>query len=518
MLIVKYVVTKIPQDAKNKQRRFQTVALTWAIIRRWDFRPGVSSPSLTSQVLFWFLPMLDLSLIRPEILSKRTSGPTPGRTYFVQTWGCQMNEEDSEQIGLALDGIGLQRVPSLLEADVVVLNTCSVRKKPEDKAFSLLGELVPLKRARPGLVIAVCGCMAQIRADEIKRRAPHVDIVLGTGQITRIADLVQEVARSRVFQKELSLPERKGAVVTEIPKRDISRKPKLKAFVPIQYGCDKFCTFCIVPTTRGRERSRPTEDIVDEVTALAANGTREVTLLGQTVNSYGKNLAEGRVPFSTLLWKLSKVEGLKRIRYTSPYPRDFKEDLVETIRDCPAVMEHVHLPLQSGNNEVLAAMKRLYTRESFLDIVALLRSLAPGIAITTDVIVGFPGETEEQFDDTLTLVRQIRFDGAFTFVYSPRPGTPAAEMDQLPLAIRQQRLLKLAELQTEITCEINAAAVGRTLEVLVEGPSPKDGGKLQGYSRDFKMVHFPGPPGLAGEIVHVEATQGHLWGLSARLL
>jgi tRNA-2-methylthio-N6-dimethylallyladenosine synthase len=257
--------------------------------------------------------------------------------------------------------------------------------------------------------------------------------------------------------------------------------------------------------------------VVEEVTALALNGTREVTLLGQTVNSYGKNLLEGRVPFSALLWKLSDVPGLQRIRYTSPYPRDFRTDLIETIRDCPAVMEHVHLPLQSGNNEVLSRMKRLYTRESFLEIVADLRSTVPGIAISTDIIVGFPEETEEQFLETLSLVEQIRFDGAFMFVYSPRPGTPAADMEQLPLPVRQDRIRRLVEVQTSITCELNAASVGRTLEVLVEGPSPKDASKLQGYSRDFKMVHFEGPSELTGQIVKVLATGGHLWGLSGRL-
>jgi tRNA-2-methylthio-N6-dimethylallyladenosine synthase len=428
-----------------------------------------------------------------------------------------MNEEDSEQIGIALERCGFHRAEAIGDANVVVLNTCSVRKKPEDKAFSLLGELVPLKRSRPDLILAVCGCMAQIRADEIRRRAPHVDIVLGTGQVGRIAELVEQTSKKRAFVKALELPERKGAVVTEIPKRVLGRAPKLKAFVPIQYGCDKFCTFCIVPSTRGRERSRPTQDVVEEVTDLVANGTREVTLLGQTVNSYGKNLAEGRVPFSKLLWRLNDIAGLKRIRYTSPYPRDFKADLIETILDCPTVMEHVHLPLQSGNNNVLSSMKRLYTRESFLEIVAALRSAVPGIAITTDIIVGFPGETDSQFEDTLSLVREVRFDGAYTFVYSPRPGTPASQMEQISLTVRKQRIHELAELQTAITCEINLAAVGRDMEVLVEGPSPKNKDMLQGYSREFKMVHFRGPSDLTGELVAVRATEGHLWGVTGEL-
>jgi tRNA-2-methylthio-N6-dimethylallyladenosine synthase len=428
-----------------------------------------------------------------------------------------MNEEDSEQMGLYLQEIGFEPAVSLMEAQVVLLNTCSVRKKPEDKAFSMLGELAILKRTKPELVIGVCGCMAQIRVDEIRRRAPHVDFVLGTGDIGQVGGLVEEALQKRKFLRRVDLPERKGAVVTDLPQRSVSRRTKLKAFVPIQYGCDKFCTYCIVPSTRGRERSRDADDIVSEVRKLAENGTREVTLLGQTVNSYGKNLLDGKVPFSKLLWMLNEVPGLKRIRYTSPYPRDFKADLIDTIRDCPAVMEHVHLPLQSGDDEVLKAMKRVYTRESFKEIAQSLRRAVRQIAITTDIIVGFPGETEEQFQNTLSLVEELRFDGAFMFIYSPRPGTPAGDMEQLPLAIRRERVNRLIALQNSISCEINRSLIGTTAEVLVEGASPKDAAKLQGYSREFRMVHFEGPADLAGEIVNVEITDSHLWGVSGRL-
>jgi len=462
--------------------------------------------------------MTALSLISADKLSTGARPRATKGTYYVHTWGCQMNEEDSEQIGLSLEGIGYVRADSIQEAEVILLNTCSVRKKPEDKAFSMLGQLVPIKISRPEVIIGVCGCMAQIRAEEIRKRAPHVDFVLGTGQIIEVAALVRKALRERKFRKSLELPERRGAVVTDIPQRNVGRERKLKAFVPIQYGCDKFCTFCIVPTTRGRERSRPTEHIVTEVRSLVANGTREVTLLGQTVNSYGKNLLEGRVPFSELLWKLDQIDGLKRIRYTSPYPRDFTPDLLGTIRDCPSVMEHVHLPLQSGNDEILRAMKRLYSRQSFLQIVQDLRAAAPGISITTDVIVGFPSESEEQFQDTLSMVEQVRFDGAFMFIYSPRPGTPAADMDQLPFALKQERLARLIEVQNAITCEVNSSYVGRRLEVLVEGPSHKDSLKLQGFSREFKMVHFEGPASLIGEVAAVRATASHLWGLSGQLV
>lgn len=455
---------------------------------------------------------------RPATLSLTERPKARRGTYFVQTWGCQMNEEDSEQIGLYLQAIGFEPAKSLLEAQVVLLNTCSVRKKPEDKAFSLLGELGLLKKSKPEMIIGVCGCMAQIRAKEIHQRAPHVDFVLGTGQISQVATLVEEAAQKRKFDMRLELPERKGAVVEDVPQRNVGRKPKLKAFVPIQYGCDKFCTFCIVPTTRGRERSRPTGDILEEVGKLAENGTREITLLGQTVNSYGKNLLEGRVPFSKLLWMLSEIPDLQRIRYTSPYPRDFKADLIETIRDCPKVMEHVHMPLQSGDDEMLKVMRRLYSVEGFLKIVDDLRAAVPNIGITTDVIVGFPGETEEQFQATLDVVRRVRFDGAFMFIYSPRPGTPAADMPQLPYALKQERLSRLVSLQNEISVEINRSLVGSTLEVLVEGASPKNPRMLQGYSREFKMVHFPGSPERAGRLAQVRIIDAHLWGLTGELV
>lgn len=436
----------------------------------------------------------------------------------MHTWGCQMNEEDSEQISLSLENIGFEPASSLHEAQVIILNTCSVRRKPEDKAFSLLGELRPLKQARPEVVIGVCGCMAQSRAADIRRSAPHVDFILGTGDVTLVAGLVEEALQTRRFQKRLDLPERKGAIVTEIPRRETGRVSKLKAFVPIQYGCDKFCTFCIVPTTRGRERSRPTEDILNEVTALASQGTKEITLLGQTVNSYGKNLEEGRVPFSALLTALSEVNGLERIRYTSPYPRDFRADLIEVIAQNPKVMEHVHIPLQSGNNDVLKEMHRLYTRESFLQIISELRRAVPNIGLTTDIIVGFPGETEEQFQDTLSLVEQVRFDGAYMFIYSPRLGTPAADREQLPLHIRKERIDRLIALQQRLTLEVNEARIGQTFEVLVEGPSPKHPGILQGYSREFLMMHFSGPHELVGSLVKVRATGAHPWGLRGELV
>jgi tRNA-2-methylthio-N6-dimethylallyladenosine synthase len=441
----------------------------------------------------------------------------PG-TYFIQTWGCQMNEEDSEQMSLHLQDLGFRPVDSFLEAQVVILNTCSVRKKPEDKAFSMIGELRSLKEGRPDMVIGIAGCMAQARADEVHHRAPYVDFVLGTGDLGLLPGLVSDALQKRRFRKRVELPERKGKVVTDIPQRHLGRAPKLKAFVPIQYGCDKFCTYCIVPQTRGRERSRPTADILEEIRALADQGTKEVTLLGQTVNSYGKNLMEGNVPFSELLWKVADIPGIERIRYTSPYPRDFKRDLIEAIRDNPKVMEHCHMPIQSGNNAMLEAMKRVYTVESFTDLVAELRETVPGISITTDVIVGFPGETELQFEDTMEAFRRLRFDGAYMFAYSIRPGPVAGDRsDQVPESVKKRRLNELIELQNSISTDSNVAKVGTVAEVLVEGVSRKTEKTLQGYSRDFRMVHFVGSENRTGRIAKVKLKEAHQWGLLGEL-
>lgn len=439
--------------------------------------------------------------------------------YTILTWGCQMNEEDSEQMGLYLQERGYEPTDCLDEADLVLLNTCSVRRKPEEKVFSTLGQLRKLKERKPHMVIGVCGCMAQLRAEEIRQRAPHVDMVVGTAHVAQVGALLDEVLQKRRFAMRLELPERKGAIVTDIPERKVDRKPKLKAFVPIQYGCDKFCTFCVVPITRGRERSRPTADIIKEIRLLAERGTKEVILLGQTVNSYGKNLLEGRVPFARLLKLINEIDGIERIRFTSPYPRDFRDDLVEAIATLPKVMEHVHLPLQSGDNTILKAMRRLYTVEEFEAIVHKLRTRIPNIAITTDLIVGFPGETEEQFENTLRVVERIRFDGAFMFAYSPRPGTPAAQMEnQVPQHVKQERLERLIALQNRITCEINAQQVGKVFEVLVEGPSQKDPTKLAGFTREQKMVHFVGERELIGRLVRVRADEAHLWGFYGTLV
>ncbi len=505
--------------------------------------------------------------------AKAYAAPQDGMRYHIMTWGCQMNEEDSEQMALYLEGMGYAPTEQPENADVVLLNTCSVRAKPEEKVWSILGRLRDIKHDRPDLIVGVCGCMAQVESAEIKRRAPHVNMVVGTGSIAAIPDMIRRVKageepeeeRGRRGEEEtdapstldgqrsmldarrstlipisalisrnksqsttltaLQLPARKGAVVSDIPARVVERKPKLKAHVPIMYGCDKFCTFCIVPHTRGRERSRPTVEVLAEIEGLARNGTREITLLGQTVNSYGKNLPEGRVPFAQLLADINAIRGIQRIRFTSPYPRDFTYELIDAIGSLEHVCEHVHLPLQVGDDELLLQMHRGYTVARYREIVAALRARVPNIAITTDIMLGYPGETDAQVANTMQQIEEIRFDSAFMFAYSPRPNTKAAVMDnQVPHKAKMERLNALIERQNAITIEINRSQEGQIFEVLVEGRSHRDTNRLSGYTRGLKMVNFTVPNGgtrsldsLIGKLVPVCALEANLTGFLGEL-
>lgn len=479
----------------------------------------------------------------PDVLTLPETSPAsqqentaPG--YHIMTWGCQMNEEDSEQMSLYLEQSGYRAVESAEQAEVVLLNTCSVRAKPEEKVWSELGRLKDLKKTRPDLIVGVCGCMAQVESDSLKKRAPFVNMIIGTGNIASIPDLIERIkggekeivalepenrqkdTRKTITLTALALPPRKGAIVTDIPARKTERTPKLKAHVPIMYGCDKFCTFCIVPFTRGRERSRPTNEILSEIEGLARGGTKEVTLLGQTVNSYGKNLAEGRVPFALLLEQLNAISGLRRIRFTSPYPRDFTDELIEAIGRLEKVCEHVHLPLQVGDDSLLAEMHRGYDTTQYREIVRKLREQVPGIAITTDVMLGYPGETDEQFWNTMRFVEEMRFDSAYMFAYSPRPNTKAAAReDQLPQSLKLERLAQLIALQNRITTEINQSLLGTVQEVLVEGYSQRDRNKLTGYTRTLRGVHFTlpergtrSPDSLIGKEVPVLLQEAYLTG------
>ncbi|BDI31836.1 tRNA-2-methylthio-N(6)-dimethylallyladenosine synthase [Capsulimonas corticalis] len=439
--------------------------------------------------------------------------------YTVLTWGCQMNEDDSAQMALMLEGQGYTRAERVEDSAVILLNTCSVRAKPERKVYSKLGELRELKVANPDLVIGVCGCMAQKEAPEIRRRAPYVDLVVGTGQIDRIPALVDRVRDERMPVIATDLPDRKDRHDKPTPVRMMGgTEPKLKTFVSISYGCDKFCTFCIVPLTRGKERSRPADEIVMEVERLASLGTQQITLLGQTVNSYGKFLDEP-CSFAHLLERLNAIEGIQRIRYTSPYPKDFNDDVIEAIATLPKVCEQVHMPVQVGDDELLKRMHRGYTLDQYRTIVNKLRAAAPDVALTTDLMLGFPGETHEQFENTMDFVRETRFDSAFMFAYSPREGTKAAVYeDQIPEAVKMERLSALIALQNEITEEINRSQVGNIYEVLVERRSPKDPNKWTGLNRQGKTINFPAGRDLVGQLVQVRAVKAHLWGFTGELL
>ena len=436
---------------------------------------------------------------------------TADRKFIIFTWGCQMNEEDAEQIASLLMQMGYSPTANQEEADLAVLVTCSVRAKPEQKAKSKLGQLRLVKQNNPHMIVGVCGCMAQKEGNELRKHRPYLDFVVGTASISRIPELISEIERKRAFRSALDLP-RTHADACRVPPRTTRQGSSIKSFVPVMYGCDNFCAYCVVPYVRGKERSREVADIVREVTDLARTGRKEATLLGQNVNSYGATLTEP-VDFADLLRAVNDVDGIDRIRFTTSHPKDLSDRLIEAMRDLPKVCEHMHLAVQSGDDDVLARMNRKYTSEHIRQRVAALREAIPDIAITTDFLVGFPGETEEQFANTLRLAEGIRFDSAFMFAFNAMPPTAAARMEgQLPTAVKNARLGRLIKLQNAITCEINDASVGNTYEVLVEGISPKNPTRLTGLTRGNKTVNFPASPDLIGGTVCVRATEGHLYG------
>ncbi|MDQ3913723.1 MAG: tRNA (N6-isopentenyl adenosine(37)-C2)-methylthiotransferase MiaB [Actinomycetota bacterium] len=423
-------------------------------------------------------------------------------TYYIRTFGCQMNEHDSERMAGLLEAEGLREVATPEDAGVVVFNTCCIRENADTRLYGNLGHMKALKDRRPGLRIVVGGCLAQKDRKTIQERAPYVDVVLGTHNLASLPRLLAESSQGPAFE----ILEQTETFPSALPARRLS---PWHAWVSISIGCNNSCTFCIVPAVRGAEVSRRMGDIVAEVEGLVADGVVEVTLLGQNVNSYGRDL-DGTPLFAKLLGALDEIEGLERVRFTSPHPKDFRADTVEAMARCRTVCEHIHLPLQSGSDRVLKAMKRAYTRRRYLDKVEMVRAAIPGVAITTDIIVGFPGETEDDFRATLEVVEASQYDSAFTFQYSPRPMTEAAGFaDQLPKEVVQERYDRLVELQDRISLERNRAEVGRVEEVLVEGPSKKDPGKLTGRTRTNKLVHFPSDGAEEGTFRTVAITAAH---------
>jgi tRNA-2-methylthio-N6-dimethylallyladenosine synthase len=431
----------------------------------------------------------------------------------VTTFGCQMNAHDSERIKGMLEELGLGEAPAQEEADVLVFNTCTIREKPDLKFGAHLAQAAALKQRDPDKVIAVGGCYAEAQRERLFSLYPYVDVAFGPGSIPHLGEWLGAGGLG-VERGRFGLGERSFA--GELP---MHRERRFQAWVQISMGCNSKCSYCIVPAVRGREVSRRPGDVVAEVTGLAAEGVREVTLLGQNVNSWGRDLAPDlNTEFGELLRACDAVEGIERIRFTSPHPKDFRRPVIEAMAECGAVCEHAHLPLQSGSTRILKAMRRTYNRERYLRLVDELRAAIPDLALSTDLIVGFPGETEADFQETMETVAEVGFDSAFTFVYSPRAGTEAAAMsDQIPEAVKQDRIERLIELVQQVAAARNAERVGSREEVLVEGPSRTDAAVLRGRTRRNTTVNFAGTA-VAGELVDVlieDATSTTLRGTQA---
>jgi len=433
---------------------------------------------------------------------------------FVDTYGCQQNEADSERIRGYLRQMGYGQAPDEEHADVIVLNTCAIREHAEDRVFGNVGALVHTKRRKPGQIICVCGCMAQEAhvAQRLKQSFRHVDLVFGPHALWRFPELLWQVVsrRGRVFE----LTDEPGSIAEGIP---LLRKEGVKAWVSIMYGCNNYCTYCIVPHVRGRERSRAPEVILEEIRALAAEGYRDITLLGQNVNSYGKDLGL-EIDFADLLAQANGIPGDFLLRFMTSHPKDASNKLFETMAACGKVAPHFHLPVQAGSNRVLEAMNRRYTREAYLAKVAALREQIPGIVITSDVIVGFPGETTPEFEETLSLVTQVEYDALFTFIYSPRKGTPAAQMeDPMPRAEKLQNFQRLVDTQNDISRRKHQAYVGKTVRCLIDGRGEDPRNNLTARTPGNRLVHLTGEQALIGTFQMLNITSASTWALFGEL-
>ncbi|SHI00609.1 tRNA (N6-isopentenyl adenosine(37)-C2)-methylthiotransferase MiaB [Sporanaerobacter acetigenes] len=437
------------------------------------------------------------------------------KKYMVVTHGCQMNEHDSEKISWILENMGYILCDNKEECDLIIYNTCLVRENAEVKVYGQLGELKGLKRKKPDLIIGICGCMTQredIR-DYISKKFKHVDIIFGPNNIHKLPQLID--AHLNTNETIVDVVEDSREIVEDI---NFNRKYNYKSFVNIMYGCNNFCTYCIVPYTRGRETSREPKNIISEIEKLAEEGYKEVTLLGQNVNSYGKTL-EKSFSFAELLREINKIDGIERIRFMTSHPKDLSDELIYTMRDCEKVCEHLHLPVQSGSNSILESMNRKYTREKYLQIVNKVKQEIPNIAITTDIIVGFPGETEEDFEKTLDLVKEVEYDSAFTFLYSIREGTIAAKMEnQIPDDIKHERFQKLLDTLYPIFYGNNLKYKDKIVEVLVEEISKTDDKILTGRTRTNKLVHFEGDSDLIGNFVNVRITEPKTFTLEGHII
>lgn len=438
-----------------------------------------------------------------------------GKYYHLKTYGCQGNLADSEKISGILEALGFVRVDSDEAADVIIFNTCAIRENAENRVFGELGRIKNLKKKNPNLIMAICGCMAQEEkiVNTIKEKYPQVDIVFGTHNIHKLDEYLYEAYSTN--KRLIEVFSFEGDIVENVP---VVRDHNRKAWINIMYGCDEFCTYCIVPYTRGKERSRMPEDIIAEVEGLVKEGYIEVTLLGQNVNAYGKDFIDRKYSFANLLEDLSKTN-INRIRYTTSHPRDLDDDTINVMGKYPNIMPHLHLPVQSGSNKILKKMNRKYTKEEYLEKVAKLKKAVPGISITTDIIVAFPGEDEDDFNETLDLVRKVDFEGAFTFIYSPREGTPAAKLPNLLTEDEKKaRLLALNEVINDGYARGNKRFEGEIVKVLVDGVSPKNNNILTGYTEHEKVVNFAGTEDLIGKIVDVKIEKAFSWHLRGKLV
>lgn len=458
------------------------------------------------------------------------------RSYKIITFGCQMNEHDSEVISGMLTQRGYTEAAGedMRNTDIVIINTCSIRENADKRFFGTLGQLKKIKLANPNFTVCVCGCMMQQEhiTKKLRQSYPWVDVIFGTHNIHEFPDMLEEMFQRRSTGEEWTVNQIRSSREFRVDRvyRDSDRiveglpAKRLfghKSFVNIMYGCNNFCTYCIVPYTRGREKSRRPEDIIAEVKALAADGVKEVTLLGQNVNSYrGVSADSGNEwDFADLIYALNEVEGLERIRFMTSHPKDLSDKLIAAFAECDKLCNYIHLPVQAGSSSVLRRMNRKYTREQYLELVRKLREAVPGIAISTDIIVGFPGETEEDFCETLSLAEEIQYDSAFTFLYSPRRGTPAADYeDQIPEDVKHERFNRLVEVMNRGSKARNAAFVGRVCRVLVDGPDKKSSGILNGRTEEFKLVDFEGPEELIGSMVDVEITASNTFSLQGRIV
>ena len=436
-----------------------------------------------------------------------------GKTYYVKTYGCQMNVHDSENIKAILEKMGFKENNDMEKSDLILLNTCAIRENAHNKVFGMIGRLKHLKEDRPDIITGVCGCMAQeeVVVDEILNKFKFLDFVFGTHNIDELPNILYEAMhKNKTFIDVKSI---EGDIVEDIP---VKRDSKYKAWVNIMYGCDKFCTYCIVPYTRGKQRSRRLKDIINEVMSLKDEGYKEVTLLGQNVNAYGKDLSAD-YDMSDLLEEVAKTK-IERIRFVTSHPWDFTDKMIEIIGKYPNIMPYIHLPLQSGSDRILKLMGRRYTKESYLKLFDKIKKTVPNASITTDIIVGFPGETLEDFKETLDVVNKCMYDSAFTFIFSPREGTPAAKMkDDTPLSVKEERLHELNELVNKYALEANQKYLNKIVPVLLEEESDKKG-KLAGYTDTMKLVNVKAPKEMLGKIVDVKITDVKTWSMDGEIV